>query len=73
MSGKRLVVVGGTGFLGKVWWAFMLSRYPDIGHFYLTLRPKRGKDAQQRSDEEVATSDVLDALRGEQGLVVCGD
>ena len=68
MSGKRLVVVGGTGFLGKVWWAFLLSRFPDIGHIYLSLRPKRGKDAQQRYDEEVATSEVLDALRGEHGL-----
>ncbi|HEX2875329.1 MAG TPA: AMP-binding protein [Polyangiaceae bacterium] len=68
LRGKRLVVVGGTGFLGKVWWAFLLSRYPDIGHIYLTLRPKRGKDAQQRYDEEVATSEVLDALRGEHGL-----
>jgi len=68
LSGKRLVVVGGTGFLGKVWWAFLLSRFPDIGHIYLTLRPKRGKNAQQRYDEEVATSEVLDALRGEYGL-----
>jgi long-chain acyl-CoA synthetase len=68
LSGKRLVVVGGTGFLGKVWWAFLLSRFPDIGHIYLTLRPKRGKNAQQRYDEEVATSEVLDALRGQYGL-----
>ena len=68
LSGKRLVVVGGTGFLGKVWWSFLLSRYPDIGHIYLTLRPKRGKNALQRYDEEVATSEVLDALRGQYGL-----
>jgi long-chain acyl-CoA synthetase len=68
LSGKRLVVVGGTGFLGKVWWSFLLSRYPDIGHIYLTLRPKRGKDIQRRYDEEVAQSEVLDALRGEHGL-----
>ncbi len=68
LAGKRLVVVGGTGFLGKVWWAYLLSRFPDIGHIYLSLRPKRGKDAQQRYDEEVATSEVLDALRGEHGL-----
>jgi len=67
LAGKRLVVVGGTGFLGKVWWTFLLSRYPDIGHIYLTLRPKGGKDAQRRYDEEVVTSEVLDALRGEHG------
>src|SRR5215216_3801810 len=68
LAGKRLVVVGGTGFLGKVWWAFLLSRFPDIGHIYLTLRPKRGKNAEQRYAEEVETSEVLDALRGEHGL-----
>jgi long-chain acyl-CoA synthetase len=68
LSGKRLVVVGGTGFLGKVWWAFLLSRFPDIGHIYLTLRPKRGKNAEQRYAQEVETSEVLDALRGEHGL-----
>src|SRR5258706_9012523 len=68
LSGKRLVVVGGTGFLGKGWWAFLLSRYPDIGHIYLTLRPKRGKNAEQRYVEEVETSEVLDALRGQYGL-----
>jgi len=27
-------VVGGTGFLGKVWWAFLLSRFPDIERIY---------------------------------------
>src|ERR1044072_774134 len=68
LSGTRLVVVGGTGFLGKVWWAFLLSRFPDIGHIYLTLRPKRGKNAEQRYAEEVETSEVLEALRGEHGL-----
>jgi long-chain acyl-CoA synthetase len=68
LSGKRLVVVGGTGFLGKVWWAFLLSRFPDIGHIYLTLRPKRGNNAEQRYAQEVETSEVLDALRGEHGL-----
>src|ERR1043165_7548416 len=68
LSGKRLVVVGGTGFLGKVWWAFLLSRFPDIGHIYLTLRPKRGKNAEQRYAQEGETSEVLDALRGEHGL-----
>jgi long-chain acyl-CoA synthetase len=40
LAGKRLVVVGGTGFLGKVWVAMLLHRFPDIGHLYLLVRPK---------------------------------
>ena len=67
LSGRRLVVVGGTGFLGKVWWAFLLSRYPDIGHIYLTLRPKRGTVAQNATSEEVEPSAVLDPLRTAHG------
>src|SRR5690606_4888540 len=29
-DGKRLVVIGGTGFLGKVWWSLLLDRLPEI-------------------------------------------
>jgi long-chain acyl-CoA synthetase len=31
-EGRRLVVVGGTGFLGKVWWSFLLARFPKVEH-----------------------------------------
>jgi long-chain acyl-CoA synthetase len=67
LSGKRLVVVGGTGFLGKVWWSFLLHHYPQIGHIYLTLRDKAGKDIQRRYEEEVLANSVLDTLRGQHG------
>ncbi len=59
-----LVVVGGTGFLGKVWLAFVLGRYPDLEQLYLMVRPKRGRSAEQRFSDEVLTSQVFDALRG---------
>ena len=30
LAGKRLCVVGGTGFLGKVWVSMLLDRFPDL-------------------------------------------
>ena len=29
LADKTLVVVGGTGFLGKVWLSFLLARFPE--------------------------------------------
>ncbi|HTA87965.1 MAG TPA: AMP-binding protein [Polyangiaceae bacterium] len=67
LSGRRLVVVGGTGFLGKVWWAFLLSRFPDLERIYLVMRPKGGSTVEQRYEKEVEPSSVLDPLRTEHG------
>ncbi|MGE3672790.1 MAG: hypothetical protein AB7K71_24160, partial [Polyangiaceae bacterium] len=30
IRGRRFVVVGGTGFLGKVWWAMLLHHFPEL-------------------------------------------
>jgi long-chain acyl-CoA synthetase len=67
LSGRRLVVVGGTGFLGKVWWAFLLSRFPDIERIYLVMRPKGGASVEERYAKDVETSPVLDPLRTTHG------
>lgn len=65
--GRRLVVVGGTGFLGKVWWAFLLSRFPDIERIYLVMRPKGGASVEERYQKDVEPSAVLDPLRTTHG------
>ncbi|HVJ18535.1 MAG TPA: SDR family oxidoreductase, partial [Polyangiaceae bacterium] len=62
-AGRRLVVVGGTGFLGKVWWSFLLSRFPNVGHIYLVCREKKGKSAEQRFRDEILPTAVFDPLR----------
>lgn len=67
LSGRRLVVVGGTGFLGKVWWSFLLSRFPEIERIYLVMRPKAGLTAEQRYEKDVEPSAVLDPLRAAHG------
>lgn len=67
LGGKRLIVVGGTGFLGKVWWALLLTRFPAVEHLYLVVRPKAGKTVEQRFWEQIVKSEVLVPLREQHG------
>ncbi len=61
--GRRLIVVGGTGFLGKVWLSMLLDRFPDIEHMHLLVRPKRDQSPEERFWAQIATSAVFDPLR----------
>lgn len=63
LRGRRFVVVGGTGFLGKVWIAMLLDRFPDIEHMHLLVRPKRDQNPEERFWAQIATSAVFDPLR----------
>lgn len=65
LDGARLVVVGGTGFLGKVWLAQTLHRYPNIGKIFLVVRSKKGVDSDTRLWREVIPSGPFDALRAD--------
>ncbi|MCC6214227.1 MAG: AMP-binding protein [Polyangiaceae bacterium] len=67
LGGKRLVVIGGTGFLGKVFWAFVLDRVPSLERMWLVVRPKGGQTADERFWNDIATSRVLDPLRERHG------
>lgn len=66
-AGVRLVVVGGTGFLGKVWLSFLLAHYPDVGRVILVVRPKRGMSAKERWESELLPAQVFDPLRALHG------
>lgn len=65
--GRKLVVIGGTGFLGKVFWALLLARYPSVERLYLLVRPKAGQSAEERFWSEIATSEVMRPLREQYG------
>lgn len=63
LNGRSLLVVGATGFLGKVWLAMLLHRYPEIGRLYVMVRSKKGLDAESRFWSEIAPSPVFDPIR----------
>jgi len=63
LRGARLIVVGGTGFLGKVWLGLLLHRFPEIGHLYLLVRPKADQTADERFWSQIATSHCFDPIR----------
>lgn len=67
LTGKNLIVVGGTGFLGKVWLALVLTRVPDVGQIYLVVRPKDGLDAVERFRQKILSSEVFGPLRATHG------
>ena len=62
-AGRRFIVVGGTGFLGKVWLSMLLARFPELGHVWLVVRAKGAQTSEERFWSEIATSPVFDPLR----------
>lgn len=63
LRGAHLVVIGGTGFLGKVWVAMLLHDFPEVAHVHLVVRPKKGQTAEERFWSQIATSPTFDPLR----------
>ena len=54
LEGSRLLVLGGTGFLGKIFWVMMLARFPSVGRIYLLVRKSATKTSEERFWAEVA-------------------
>jgi long-chain acyl-CoA synthetase len=63
LKGKDLIVIGCTGFLGKVWLSKLLYDYPEVGTLFLMVRPKSGLSSEERFWSDVAPSPVFDPIR----------
>lgn len=50
-AGQSIFITGGTGFLGKLLIEKLLRCCPGITCIYLLVRPKKGKDVHQRTEE----------------------
>ncbi|MDP4548469.1 fatty acyl-CoA reductase [Marinobacter sp. MDS2] len=64
LKGKRVLITGTSGFLGKVVLEKLIRAVPEIGGVYLLIRGNRKyADARSRFIEEIATSSVFDSVR----------
>jgi thioester reductase-like protein len=61
-SGKHVMLIGVTGFIGKVWLANTLLDLPEIARIYLLVRKQKSNSAERRFEKMVEDSPVFDPL-----------
>jgi long-chain acyl-CoA synthetase len=85
---KTILLLGGTGFVGKVLLAMMLDKFPELTHLVIQVRPKKNLSGEERFLSEILPSPPLkpvanrigvDAIRkrtsiveGDLSLPMCG-
>jgi long-chain acyl-CoA synthetase len=67
MAGKHVMLIGVTGFIGKVWLANTLMDLPEVGKIYLLIRRQKSNPAQTRFEKLVEESPVFDPLSRRHG------
>jgi len=66
LSGKRILITGSTGFLGKVVLEKMIRKIPDVEKILLLIRGNdRYPQARDRFDHEIAVSSIFDRIKDE--------
>lgn len=71
-SKNTILLLGGTGFVGKVLLAMILDRFPELKHLVVQVRRKKNVLGEQRFYSEVLQSPpvraILDRIGGEVAL-----
>lgn len=67
LRGKNILLIGVTGFIGKVWLVNMLMDVPEIGRIYLLIRRQKSNPAQKRFEKLIEDSPVFDPLYDQYG------
>ncbi len=60
---KNILLIGATGFLGKVLLAMTLSHLPMVGCIYILIRHKKNVSAEERFLQEILNSPAFQPLR----------
>ncbi|MGA8838393.1 MAG: SDR family oxidoreductase [Candidatus Sulfotelmatobacter sp.] len=68
LADKQVMLIGVTGFIGKVWLANTLMELPKIGRIYLLVRRQKSNPAQRRFEKIVEESPVFDPLFEKYGV-----
>lgn len=66
-EGKKILFIGGTGFVGKVTLSMLLHNFPNIGRVYATVRARDAQESVNRFWTSVVTSPTFDPLRQQHG------
>ncbi|MEZ6187438.1 MAG: SDR family oxidoreductase [Planctomycetota bacterium] len=66
LRGRRLLITGASGFLGKVWVAQLLSEVPDVERLLLVVRPG-ARGARARVEQLLSTSPAFWSLHERHG------
>ena len=67
LRGKQILLIGGTGFIGKVWLANLLSDLPEIGRICLLIRSHRSATALARFERILRESPIFESLAERHG------
>ena len=67
LAGKHILLIGATGFIGKVWLVHVLTEVPGIGKITLLIRRNRTTTAQRRFEKIVEESPAFDPLQQRHG------
>ena len=59
---KQIMLIGVTGFIGKVWLANTLLELPEVKRIYLLIRRQKSNPAEQRFEKMLEESPVFDPL-----------
>ena len=68
LKGRKILLIGVTGFIGKVWLANTLTDLPEIGKIYLLIRRQKSNPAERRFEKMVEESPVFDPLFERYGV-----
>ncbi len=66
-ASKQIMLIGVTGFIGKVWLANTLFDLPDVKKIYLLIRRQKSNPAEKRFQKMMEDSPVFDPLFDRHG------
>jgi len=67
LASRNILLIGVTGFIGKVWLVDLLEKIPNIGKITLLIRRNRTTSAQRRFEKIVEESPAFDPLHEQHG------
>ena len=67
LANRHIMLIGVTGFIGKVWLVDLLENIPNIGKITLLIRRNRTTTAQRRFEKIVEESPTFDTLQVRHG------